>query len=35
MSRKDRCSRDCKLDDTQLGFGRNDIQNCRAGRLSY
>ena len=21
--------------NTQLGFGRNDIQNCRAGRLSY
>ena len=34
-SRKGRCSRGCKLDGTQLGFGRYDTQSCRAGRLSY
>ncbi|KAF7117275.1 hypothetical protein RHSIM_RhsimMtG0002600 (mitochondrion) [Rhododendron simsii] len=29
------CSRGCKPDGTQLGFGRYGIQSCRAGRLSY
>nr|YP_003587232.1 ribosomal protein L16 [Citrullus lanatus]ACV96644.1 ribosomal protein L16 [Citrullus lanatus] len=33
--RKGRCSRGCKPDGTQLGFGRYGIQSCRAGRLSY
>ncbi|KAM3238475.1 ribosomal protein S3 [Capsicum annuum] len=30
-----RCSRGCKPDGTQLGFGRYGTQSCRAGRLSY
>ncbi|KAK6925290.1 Ribosomal protein S3, C-terminal [Dillenia turbinata] len=29
------CSRGCKPDGTQLGFGRYGTQSCRAGRLSY
>ncbi|KAL0533057.1 hypothetical protein IC582_030623 [Cucumis melo] len=33
--RKGRCSRGCKPDGTQLGFGRYGTQSCRAGRLSY
>lgn len=33
--RKGRCSRGCKPDDTQLGFGRYGIKSCGAGRLSY
>lgn len=33
--RKGRCSRGCKPDGTQLGFGRYGIKSCRAGRLSY
>lgn len=33
--RKGRCSRRCKPDGTQLGFGRYGIKSCRAGRLSY
>ncbi|KAG8363160.1 hypothetical protein BUALT_BualtMtG0002400 (mitochondrion) [Buddleja alternifolia] len=30
-----RCSRGCKPDGTQLGFGRYGTKSCRAGRLSY
>ncbi|WMV44950.1 hypothetical protein MTR67_038335 [Solanum verrucosum] len=30
-----RCSRGCKSDGTQLGFGRYGTKSCRAGRLSY
>ncbi|KAM3234378.1 cytochrome c oxidase subunit 2 [Capsicum annuum] len=30
-----RCSRGCKSDGTQLGFGRYGTQSYRAGRLSY
>ncbi|XP_065857288.1 small ribosomal subunit protein uS3m-like [Euphorbia lathyris] len=30
-----RCSRGCKLDGTQLGFGRYGTKSCKAGRLSY
>ena len=33
--RKGRCSRGCKPDGTQLGFGRYGTKSCRAGRLSY
>ncbi|XP_037493258.1 probable serine/threonine protein kinase IRE [Jatropha curcas] len=33
--REGRCSKGCKLDGTQLGFGRYGIKSCRAGRLSY
>ncbi|KAI5639955.1 hypothetical protein M9H77_00550 [Catharanthus roseus] len=33
--RKGRCSRRCKPDGTQLGFGRYGTKSCRAGRLSY
>lgn len=33
--RKGRCSRGCKPDGTQLGFGRYGIKSCRAGRLAY
>ncbi|KAH0663739.1 hypothetical protein KY284_028670 [Solanum tuberosum] len=29
------CSRGCKPDGTQLGFGRYGTKSCRAGRLSY
>ena len=32
--RKGRCSRGCKPDGTQLGFGRYGTKSCRAGRLS-
>lgn len=32
---KCRCSRGCKPDGTQLGFGRYGIKSLRAGRLSY
>nr|GLL16978.1 ribosomal protein L16 [Ipomoea trifida] len=31
----ERCSRGCKPDGTQLGFGRYGTKSCRAGRLSY
>ncbi|GMN72585.1 hypothetical protein TIFTF001_053585 [Ficus carica] len=30
-----RCSKGCKPDGTQLGFGRYGTKSCRAGRLSY
>ncbi|KAG6736870.1 hypothetical protein POTOM_060208 (mitochondrion) [Populus tomentosa] len=30
-----RCSRGCKPDGTQLGFGRYGTKSCKAGRLSY
>ncbi|WMV46534.1 hypothetical protein MTR67_039919 [Solanum verrucosum] len=33
--RKGRCSRGCKTDGTQLGFGRYGTKSCRDGRLSY
>ncbi|CAB4277256.1 unnamed protein product [Prunus armeniaca] len=33
--RKGRCSKGCKPDGTQLGFGRYGTKSCRAGRLSY
>ncbi|CAI0466505.1 unnamed protein product [Linum tenue] len=33
--RKGRCSRSCKTDGTQLGFGRYGTKSCKAGRLSY
>ncbi|CAN0930424.1 60S ribosomal protein L16, mitochondrial [Linum grandiflorum] len=33
--RKGRCSRSCKPDGTQLGFGRYGTKSCKAGRLSY
>ncbi|VAH82831.1 unnamed protein product [Triticum turgidum subsp. durum] len=32
---KCRCSRDRKLDGTQLGFGRYGTKSCRVGRISY
>nr|ULQ69399.1 ribosomal protein L16 [Gahnia tristis] len=32
---KCRCSRGCKPDGTQLGFGRYGTKSIRAGRLSY
>ncbi|KAJ8423308.1 LOW QUALITY PROTEIN: hypothetical protein Cgig2_022102 [Carnegiea gigantea] len=32
---KARCSRGCKPDSTQLGFGRYGTKSLRAGRLSY
>jgi len=32
---KCRCSRGCKPDGTQLGFGRYGIKSLRAGHLSY
>ncbi|KAI5658251.1 hypothetical protein M9H77_27044 [Catharanthus roseus] len=32
--RKGRCSRHCKPDGTQLGFGRYGTKSCRAGSLS-
>ncbi|XP_048225852.1 60S ribosomal protein L16, mitochondrial-like [Ricinus communis] len=32
---KGRFSRGCKLDGTQLGFGRYGIKSCKVGRLSY
>uniref|UniRef100_A0A6N2MLS8 Large ribosomal subunit protein uL16m n=1 Tax=Salix viminalis TaxID=40686 RepID=A0A6N2MLS8_SALVM len=34
-NRKGRCSRGCKPDGTQLGFGRYGTKSCKAGRLSY
>nr|WGH58918.1 ribosomal protein L16 [Sapria himalayana] len=33
--RKGRCSRGCKLDGTQLGFGRYGMKSCQAGIISY
>ncbi|KAB5511308.1 hypothetical protein DKX38_030103 (mitochondrion) [Salix brachista] len=35
LSAKKRCSRGCKPDGTQLGFGRYGTKSCKAGRLSY